>query len=305
MASVSIHARWGARDIKCRSLHPHGVFQFTRAGERATTLPVNIGQLGAFQFTRAGERATDGGGDNDDERSVSIHARWGARDCSSTTPPASPRTFQFTRAGERATPSRGWKPPSTRFNSRALGSARLGRRRGGRRLPDVSIHARWGARDKMGLPVAIVGEVSIHARWGARDRLLVRSPRDEVFQFTRAGERATGPCLAPLGGEGGFNSRALGSARPGQLPHVAVEVAFQFTRAGERATHAGCNRQMELRFNSRALGSARPEGWPTSWTTRCFNSRALGSARHRRLITYGLSIHARWGARDTVSLTKN
>ena len=36
------------------------------------------------------------------------------------------------------------------------------------------------------------GGVSIHARWGARDYLQYLNGAGDLFQFTRAGERATG-----------------------------------------------------------------------------------------------------------------
>ena len=69
----------------------------------------------------------------------------------------------------------------------------------------------------LGVFLARILQVSIHARWGARDRT-GRKPRPSTrFQFTRAGERAT---LHQKDRQlmAGFNSRALGSARPSANP---------------------------------------------------------------------------------------
>ena len=100
------------------------LFQFTRAGERATLPSVFDDIHDLFQFTRAGERATKSSYRMPGLCRVSIHARWGARDW----PPGRSRWIRG------------------RFNSRALGSARLDVE-GVHSQEHVSIHARWGARD--------------------------------------------------------------------------------------------------------------------------------------------------------------
>ena len=189
-------------------------FQFTRAGERATCRRMCSCAVWMFQFTRAGERATRRPRRVLVRQDVSIHARWGARD-SPTPSPAGKRncfnsralgsarlsrwawtrkgaSFQFTRAGERATGPEMRREKDTLVSIHARWGARDARSLRPPRLGRVSIHARWGARDRMRRSGGGRRRVSIHARWGARDLEDVIALQMGVFQFTRAGERATG-----------------------------------------------------------------------------------------------------------------
>ena len=300
-------------------------FQFTRAGERATgVFPITWNGV-TFQFTRAGERATNGG-----------------------RTPGHPRRFNSRALGSARHNALWISDRNRRFNSRALGSARQPSfissslwdlfqfTRAGERAtlaPDtqstpspVSIHARWGARDRSSGGASRCWDVSIHARWGARDNRRKNAlAAVRRFQFTRAGERATARRRKPGARRNCFNSRALGSARLGEWRILGCKIVFQFTRAGERATQRGGGHPPHDRvsiharwgardllynpmtpwdkcFNSRALGSARLAVSGRVGGEKCFNSRALGSARHRvheLLPRQGVvSIHARWGARD-------
>ena len=165
---VSIHARWGARDEGGGRVAGDGAVSIHARWGARDAFSTAASRAVRFQFTRAGERATK------------------------TLDPLNYQDqFQFTRAGERATVRRRrWRWGGS-FNSRALGSARLWSKVCNMVFTDVSIHARWGARDNCASVIIIfkkfqftrAGEratdkttktngenhVSIHARWGARD----------------------------------------------------------------------------------------------------------------------------------------
>ena len=189
-------------------------FQFTRAGERATSPLFNFACPTAFQFTRAGERATPHVGLERTRKpgfnsralgsarlTAAIASRMETRFNSRALGSARQQTrkriaeaiaFQFTRAGERATSHivlADWRKNVSihaRWGARDVGEDRPARERAA-----VSIHARWGARDDGDVVHFAEGVVSIHARWGARDRGARKPPPPRPR----------------------FNSRALGSAR--------------------------------------------------------------------------------------------
>ena len=345
---VSIHARWGARDSKRASGLPRPL-RFNSRALGSARLPTSSLRTGAkmFQFTRAGERATLGRIDQRASELLFQFTRAGERATTGTWCISRRASFQFTRAGERATVER---------------ENRLRRAR-------VSIHARWGARDRVGRSVIPCNE-SFNSRalgsarpsgdsrrgaagrfqftragerataparsgtaWSAfqftragerATRLLKKRPPPPKFQFTRAGERATRRHRRPRSPQLFQFTRAGERATQAAFAGWSADT-FQFTRAGERATLKGCWSASNARcFNSRALGSARRTARTCPCGRCCFNSRALGSARPEgvrvtdaasrfqftrageratggvcvRGVGGGVSIHARWGARD-------